>query len=78
MVWNLSLQTRQLILLQRRGLRAILENAVMDIMYETPSDETIKECIVNEDVINGLADPELVYNSVIGKKKAKKNKDKTA
>ena len=61
-----------------RGLRAILENAVMDIMYETPSDETIKECIVNEDVINGLADPELVYNSAIGKKKAKKNKDKTA
>ena len=61
-----------------RGLRAILENAVMDIMYETPSDETIKEFIVNEDVINGLADPELVYNSVIGKKKAKKNKDKTA
>ena len=61
-----------------RGLRAILENAVMDIMYETPSDETIKECIVNEDVINGLADPELVYNSVIGKKAAKKNKDKTA
>ena len=61
-----------------RGLRAILENAVMDIMYEPPSDETIKECIVNEDVINGLADPELVYNSVIGKKKAKKNKDKTA
>ena len=55
-----------------RGLRAILENAVMDIMYETPSDETIKECIVNEDVINGLADPELVYNSVIGKKTAKK------
>lgn len=61
-----------------RGLRSILENAVMDIMYETPSDETIKECIVNEDVINGLADPELVYNSVIGKKTAKKNKDKTA
>ena len=61
-----------------RGLRAILENAVMDIMYETPSDETIKECIVNEDVINGLADPELVYNSVIDKKTAKKNKDKTA
>ena len=60
-----------------RGLRAILENAVMDIMYETPSDETIKECIVNEDVINGIADNELVYNSVIGKKKAKKNKYNT-
>lgn len=62
-----------------RGLRAILENSVMDIMYETPSDETIKECIVNEDVINGLADPELKYNSVVPKNKsAKKNKDRTA
>ena len=29
-----------------RGLRAILENAVMDIMYETPSDETIKELLM--------------------------------
>lgn len=57
-----------------RGLRAIMENSVMDIMYETPSDESIRECIVNEDVINGLADPELKYNSVIStKKKASKN-----
>ncbi len=61
-----------------RGLRAILENSVMDIMYETPSDETIKECIVNEDVINGLADPELIYKSVARKNKIKKNSDKTA
>lgn len=61
-----------------RGLRAILENSVMDIMYETPSDETIKECIVNEDVINGLADPELIYKSVARKSRAKKDNDKTA
>lgn len=63
-----------------RGLRAIMENAVMEIMYETPSDESIKECIINEDVINGLADPELKYNSVIpsDKNSSKKNKGKTA
>lgn len=63
-----------------RGLRAIMEQSVMDIMYETPSDESITECIVNEDVINGLADPELKYNSVISSKKnaSKKNKGKTA
>ena len=33
----------------------------MDIMYETPSDDTIEECIVNEDVVNGLADAEIKY-----------------
>lgn len=61
-----------------RGLRAIMENAVMDIMYETPSDESIEECIINEDVINGLADAEIKYSSVIPKKSSKKNSGKTA
>ena len=57
-----------------RGLRAIIENVIMDIMYETPSDESIKECIINEDVVNGLADPEIIYNSVIPKKNTTKKK----
>lgn len=62
-----------------RGLRAIIENAVMDTMYETPSDETIKACIINEDVVNGLADAELVYNSRVNKNDTtKKKKGKTA
>ena len=62
-----------------RGLRAIMENAVMDTMYETPSDESIEECIINEDVINGFADAQLVYG--VSKPKTtdqKKNKGKTA
>lgn len=41
---------------------------------ETPSDESIKECIINEDVVNGLADPEIIYNSVIPKKNTTKKK----
>ena len=64
-----------------RGLRAIMENAVMDIMYETPSDESITECIVNEDVVNGHADPELKYKPIIDKDKktsSKKTKGKPA
>ncbi len=62
-----------------RGLRSIIESSVMDIMFETPSDESITECIVNEDVINGHADPELKYNSVVKKKtSSKKSKEKTA
>ena len=48
----------------------------MDTMYETPSDESITECIINADVINGLADPELKYDAVV--KKTGKKKSKTA
>ena len=60
-----------------RGLRAIMEDTVMDIMYETPSDESIEECIINEDVVNGLADAEIKYSDVINKS-VKKNNGKTA
>lgn len=44
-----------------RGLRAILENAMLDIMYELPSRTNIKECIINEDVILGKGEPIIVY-----------------
>ena len=51
----------------------------MDTMYETPSDESIEECIINEDVINGFADAQLVYGASKPKKAdQKKNKGKTA
>jgi ATP-dependent Clp protease ATP-binding subunit ClpX len=43
-----------------RGLRAILETALLDLMYELPSREDVEECVVNEDVINQGADPMLV------------------
>lgn len=64
-----------------RGLRAIVEKAVMDAMYEAPSDESIIECIINEDVVKGLADAELKYKPVRekdSKTPAKKTKGKTA
>jgi ATP-dependent Clp protease ATP-binding subunit ClpX len=34
-----------------RGLRAILESAMLDIMYEIPSQPSIKEVVINEEVI---------------------------
>ena len=43
-----------------RGLRAILENAMLDLMYELPSREDVEECIVNEDVIALGSEPLLV------------------
>ena len=35
-----------------RGLRAIMENIMMDIMYKAPSDETLKTCRITKDVVN--------------------------
>lgn len=59
-----------------RGLRSIMEDSVMDTMYETPSDESIVECTINEDVINGLDEPELKYVSKVKKKPENKKKTK--
>lgn len=46
-----------------RGLRAILENAMLDIMYEIPSLENVEECVINEDVILKEEEPLLIYSS---------------
>ena len=43
-----------------RGLRSIVEDALMDIMYEIPSDETIDKCIITKEVVEDHAEPELV------------------
>ncbi len=44
-----------------RGLRAILEHAMLDIMYDIPSRSGIKEVVVNEDVITKREAPLIVY-----------------
>lgn len=42
-----------------RGLRGILENVLTDLMFTTPSDETIKKIVINADVVNGNAKPKI-------------------
>ena len=44
-----------------RGLRAILEHAMLDVMYEVPSRNGIKEVVINEDVILKGEKPLIVY-----------------
>ncbi len=44
-----------------RGLRAIMETCMLDIMYELPSQEGVSECVINEDVVCNRADPLLIY-----------------
>lgn len=43
-----------------RGLRAIIENCMMDYMFELPSREDVKECRVTKDVVNKSGKPELI------------------
>lgn len=44
-----------------RGLRAIMESVMMDLMYEIPSDESIRTCLVTKEMITGEGEAELSY-----------------
>ncbi len=46
-----------------RGLRGVIESAMMDIMFDLPSKTNVKECIIDEKVINDGATPKLVYKT---------------
>ena len=43
-----------------RGLRAVLEKALMDVMYKAPSDGTIRQCRITKEVIDGSGEPEII------------------
>jgi ATP-dependent Clp protease ATP-binding subunit ClpX len=45
-----------------RGLRSIMENVMLDIMYDLPSHPEIQECIINEDAILKGASPLFLYH----------------
>ncbi|HWR73905.1 MAG TPA: ATP-dependent Clp protease ATP-binding subunit ClpX, partial [Nitrospirota bacterium] len=47
-----------------RGLRAILEDVMLDVMYDVPSQAGIKECVINAEVISEGADPLLIYEKI--------------
>ena len=43
-----------------RGLRAIMESIMMDAMYEVPSDDEVKECIITKESVTGDEEPVMV------------------
>ncbi len=44
-----------------RGLRSIIENSVMNLMYEVPSDEAISKCIITKEAVEGKGEPKIIY-----------------
>jgi len=45
-----------------RGLRSILENSMLDVMYDIPSQDRVKEVVLNEEVITKGAEPIVLYD----------------
>ena len=57
-----------------RGLRAIMEKVMTDIMYEIPSDENIGRCLITRGVVEGTEKPKLTYRNA----EVRTRKDETA
>lgn len=45
-----------------RGLRSVLENSMLDVMYDIPSQDRVKEVVINDDVILKQARPIVLYD----------------
>lgn len=57
-----------------RGLRAVLEQTMLEIMYEIPSISNIKTCRITKEVIDSKAKPELIYSDPTPVKKKEEKK----
>ena len=66
-----------------RGLRGIMEDVLMPIMYDVPSDYTIYKVIITRDCVADGAKPEILYDenrrpNVLTSKASQKGKTKKA
>lgn len=50
-----------------RGLRSILENILMDVMYRIPSDDSIEQCIITREAVLGESGPLVVHRDTGGR-----------
>ncbi len=53
-----------------RGLRAILEEVLLDVMFDIPSESDVDEVVINRDVVEKVAEPLLIYSKESLKAKA--------
>ena len=48
-----------------RGLRSIMEKVMMGVMYQIPSDDTIKECVITKGAVEGQSEPLLIHREAM-------------
>jgi ATP-dependent Clp protease ATP-binding subunit ClpX len=53
-----------------RGLRSVMETAMLDVMYELPSEPSARECVISEQVIINNDYPVVLYENTEKKKSA--------
>jgi ATP-dependent Clp protease ATP-binding subunit ClpX len=53
-----------------RGLRSVMEGAMLDVMYEIPSTDGVVECVITEEAVLGRSDPIVVLSEERKKKEA--------
>lgn len=46
-----------------RGLRSVMESAMLEVMYDLPSKENVQECVISEQVINEGDYPVILYHN---------------
>ncbi len=51
-----------------RGLRSILEDVLLEVMYKLPSEAEVSKVVIDENVINGTSEPMLIYENIDQKK----------
>ncbi len=51
-----------------RGLRSILEDVLMDVMYRIPSDDTIEQCIITKEAVDKKSAPLVVHRDAGGRR----------
>ncbi len=59
-----------------RGLRSIIEETMLDIMYEIPSREDIEKCLITKDTVENKGEPTLVLSDAKKRSKTKKSNNK--
>ena len=52
-----------------RGLRSIIEDALMDLMYKAPDQKNLYKVLINKDVITKKSDPILIYSNKVNNQK---------
>lgn len=53
-----------------RGLRSIMEATMMDTMYQLPSNDRVRKCIITKEAVEGTGEPELILSDEEKPKKA--------
>ncbi len=48
-----------------RGLRSIMEDVMMDVMYRIPSDESIIKCVVTKEAVEGTSEPLIIHREAM-------------